>query len=287
MAKVSTNKLPDFGTTCLTDDTITNNTSDKKESGFVAGQNIVANEFNTYFKMFTNAINALVNVAYDSSLSQTTIYATTDSDGWTTYFSKYFQYTLQTVGNTTIPIYLEKGQAKQCSNVRATRLSTIKDKQAYLLSSDNEGEISILTSKIGSDYIPVCYQSQSIQSCLGIKLPIGPIGLHTKKTITKTSKTGIFNFSDLTSDTYLALIQIRFNDSSSYPTTTLTGYVEEGKLVGNIPFTRMIGTTLLTGTQYMLTTSGSNVYLYKLQSNNYVLDTTTCSISITALVSLL
>ena len=82
------NKLPTFGSTANVDDAIVQNTSALKDTGFQANTLIESAQVNTYFKMFVNALNGLVNATFNSVAAQSNIYASSTIDEWTNYISK-------------------------------------------------------------------------------------------------------------------------------------------------------------------------------------------------------
>ena len=82
------NKLPTFGSTANVDDAIVQNTSALKDTGFQANTLIESAQVNTYFKMFVNALNGLVNATFNTTASQSYIYASSTIDEWTNYISK-------------------------------------------------------------------------------------------------------------------------------------------------------------------------------------------------------
>ena len=82
------NKLPTFGSTANVDDAIVQNTSALKDTGFQANTLIESAQVNTYFKMFVNALNGLVNATFNTTAAQSNIYASSTIDEWTNYISK-------------------------------------------------------------------------------------------------------------------------------------------------------------------------------------------------------
>lgn len=81
------NKLPTFGSTANVDDAIVQNTSTLKDTGFQANTLIESAQVNTYFKMFVNALNGLIDATYNTSAGQANISAISTADEWKTYLT--------------------------------------------------------------------------------------------------------------------------------------------------------------------------------------------------------
>jgi len=74
------NKLPTFGASAEIDDSIVNNESNLKDTGFQPNTTIKSAEMNTYMKMLINGMSGLIDSVYNSGVSQGEIKATSSAD---------------------------------------------------------------------------------------------------------------------------------------------------------------------------------------------------------------
>lgn len=74
------NKLPTFGTSANIDESIVNNNSSLKDTGFQPNTTIKSVEMNTYMKMLINGMSGLIDSVYNSGVSQGEIKANSSAD---------------------------------------------------------------------------------------------------------------------------------------------------------------------------------------------------------------
>lgn len=155
------NKLPTFGSTANVDDAIVQNTSALKDTGFQANTLIESAQVNTYFKMFVNALNGLVNATFNSVAEQSNIYANSTVDEWTNYISKGLS---KIIYNTRVASSTHATSAHKLDNAQTVELtgdvsgsSTFDGQSGMTITVDVKTSAALDSKNIGDSTHPVYF----------------------------------------------------------------------------------------------------------------------------------
>lgn len=155
------NKLPTFGSTANVDDAIVQNTSTLKETGFQANTLIESAQVNTYFKMFVNALNGLIDATYNTSATQSEINAGSTIDEWKTYILNGLT---KIIYSTTVSNAAHAVSASKLDNAQTIELTgdasgsgTFDGLQKTTINVDVKTAAALDSKSVGDDIHPVYF----------------------------------------------------------------------------------------------------------------------------------
>lgn len=215
------NELPTFGKNAELDESIVDNTSGLKDTGFQPNTTIKSAEMNTYMKMLINGMSGLIDSVYDSGVSQGNINAKSSAEDIKNYIKTGLNHIIKTskVDNAT--------HATSADKLQTARNITIAGDATGSTSFDGSSDVAInvkstitnAKSMVDSSGSPLTvgnlqrpvYFSNGVPAECNLYENVGTYDM------TKESN-GTFSLKTLSDKThFLAYVEI-YNDSNTFAT---------------------------------------------------------------------